>query len=92
MASDFETVIAKCDGCKYEEECREMPPCILDAYNKGRADVSFEEQYNQEWLSKHDKQIRANAIDEFLDKLPYSALVRFSTIRKIAEQLKEQNK
>lgn len=39
MASDFKTVIAKCDGCNYEEECREMPPCILDAYNKGRADA-----------------------------------------------------
>lgn len=42
MASDFETVIAKCDGCKHEEECREMPPCILDAYNKGRADATKE--------------------------------------------------
>lgn len=39
MVSDFETVIAKCDGCKYEEECREMPPCILDAYNKGGVDA-----------------------------------------------------
>lgn len=60
MASDFETVIAKCDGCKYEEECREMPPCILDAYNKGRADIIDE---LADYIKKHFR-IGVNTIDD----------------------------
>lgn len=52
MASDFETVIAKCDGCKHEEECREMPPCIMDAYNKGRADAI--EECTNDLIEKHE--------------------------------------
>lgn len=41
-----------------------------------------------------EKQIKAEAIDEFIDKLPFSfdGRISESTVRQIAEQLKEQNK
>lgn len=47
-------------------------------------------QFTEYELKKHDEKVRADAIDEFMDKLPYSAMVRMSTIKEIAEQLKEQ--
>lgn len=32
------------------------------------------------------------ALEDFMDKLPYSAMVRMSTLKKIAEEMKEQKK
>lgn len=34
----LEPKLANCDNCEYEEICRELPPCIRDAYEQGKAD------------------------------------------------------
>lgn len=102
MASDFETVIAKCDGCKYEEECREMPPCILDAYNKGRADGysqaenDYHKQTEKDRKSSYDcgyKQGRNDAIDEIIKHFEEHNFVVFDKFEIVdfLEWLKEQN-
>lgn len=90
MASDFETVIAKCDGCKYEEECREMPPCILDAYNKGRADQKEEDNeffsFEGAWeLEK--KKCRADAIDKVIKYLDAQFLMQNNPNSKFVETI-----
>lgn len=52
----------------------------------------FTEGYKYiESLEEHDTKVRADAIDELIDSLPYSALIRKSTIVQLADALKEQN-
>lgn len=36
--SEIKTKVASCDNCEHQKECLEKPPCILDAYQQGRAD------------------------------------------------------
>lgn len=127
--------MANCNTCENQEKCSKLSPCIVEAYeqgradrekelselpneyseklwklayNRGRADASFEEQYKQEWLTNHDKEIRADerakTIDEFVgmikdkwnkkyeDYKPCVPLLFLEDLEEWAEQMTNKDK
>lgn len=62
----------------YCEEAQTYCSIAEEAYQQGRADASFEEQYKQEWLTNHDKEIRAEerakTIEFVVDKIIFPLL------------------
>lgn len=75
--------VTMCDMCKFHKKDIAEEPCISCSANKGRFELD---------LAKHDKQIRATVIDEFLNQIEKQTTFycgKDSKLRQIAEQLKE---